>query len=295
MNRPAGVIVIAVLSLLASALTLLMGILMVALAIFAPVPNDPGFAFPPTFFKALMGLISLLYLLPSVWGIASGIGLFGLKNWARISTIVFSILLILMGGFDSLIFLVMPNLPTRSGSQALDPAFLSAMRIGMAGFSFGLLAIGAWWLIYLTRPRIKQLFVPASTVTVFAPRPSLTPMQPDPAFAMPATVGRPQRPLSFTVLAWFLVVCTAFLPVNLVLHAPVMFFTVILTGRPAIAVYFAFAAVCLYIGVGLLRFKPLARSVAVGYFIFNFINFAVFYLAPGRRARMQARSTSSSR
>jgi hypothetical protein len=266
-----------------------MGVLMVVMAVVAPMPSQPGFPLPHAAFRGILALGSLLYLLPAIWGIASGIGLFRMKNWARISTIVFSVLLILMGGFDFLMSLFIPFFPTRGATpNPVDPAIMSAIRIGMAGFWVGLMGIGIWWLVYLTRQGVKQQFVPVSAMPTASAMPlsadQLQQYQGQPA---PIAPSKPERPLSFTILAWFLLVCCLFVPLSVALHAPGMFLTKVLTGWPATIYNLTLAAVLLYIGIGLLRFKPLARSVAVGYFVFAFVNSAAFLLAPGRHARLQ--------
>jgi len=288
MSRPIGVIVIAVFELLGSALTLLMGILMVAMVVFAPTPNQPEFPFPPTFLKAIMALVSLMYLLPAIWGIASGIGLFRSKNWARISTIVFSVLLLLMGGFSALTFLLVPIFPSRVGTGTIDPAVMSAMRFGIAVFWTGLLGIGVWWLVYLTRPKVREHFVPpVAMLAGAAPLSPVNVIQSYEAQSASVMARKPERPLSFTILAWLLLVGCLFAPLSVVLHAPAVFLTRVLTGWPATLCNMVLTAVLLYIGIGLLRLKPLARSVAVGYFVFTFINAAVFFLAPSRSGRLQ--------
>lgn len=115
MNRSVGVTVIAVLALLGSGLALLMGILMLVVMGVAPVPTQPGFPASPAFFRVMLLAASLVYVLPAIWGILTGIGLFQLKNWARISTIVFSVLLTLMGGFSALTALLIQFLPVPAG------------------------------------------------------------------------------------------------------------------------------------------------------------------------------------
>jgi hypothetical protein len=52
--------------------------------------------------------------------------------------------------------------------------------------------------------------------------------------------------------------------------------------------YLALAALQLYLGIGLLRLKPAARTVCIWYLAFGFVNATVFYLAPGGHARMLA-------
>jgi hypothetical protein len=280
MNRSAGVVVIAVISLLGSALVFLMGVLMLVLAFVMPIPSQGDAQIPAGFGKAIFILGSLVYLLPAIWGIASGIGLWGMKNWARISTIVFSVLLLLMGGFDFVVFLLIPVFPTSTASGgAIDPAIMSAMRFGMAGFSLAICCLGIWWLVYLTRASVKQQFIPI---------PSSYPVQDSALFPRPNAQSKPQRPLSFTVLAWFLLVCCLFFPLSMLMHAPAVFLTKIVTGWPASIYALAMTAACFYIGIGLLRFQLTARLVAIGYFAFAVINSAVFFLAPGRSARVQA-------
>jgi len=42
-----------------------------------------------------------------------------------------------------------------------------------------------------------------------------------------------------------------------------------------------------YVGIALLKMKPVGRLIAIGYLIFGFLNVAVFYFAPGRSARVR--------
>ena len=46
------------------------------------------------------------------------------------------------------------------------------------------------------------------------------------------------------------------------------------------------AALNVYVGIALLRMKPVGRLIGIGYFIFGLLNVAVFYFAPGRSARL---------
>ena len=111
MRRSVGVTVISILSMLGSLLTLGLGVLTMLLPLlmsFSHAGNTPA---PPAPFKTLMMLASLMYIVPAIWGVITSIGLFRLRNWARISTIVFSIFLISMGGLSALTMLLIP-MPT---------------------------------------------------------------------------------------------------------------------------------------------------------------------------------------
>ena len=282
MKRSAGVTVIAVLSLIGSLLTLFMGLLMTILSIFLPkvAPKDPSFS--PQVFRATFLLAALVYILPAVWGIVTSIGLFRLKEWARISMIAFSVLLIVMSSFGGLIGMLMP-LP-RDPAHPVDPAFLTGMRIFMGAFSLALLSLGIWWLVFLNRHKVKEQFVAPVPVPAWPPPPAM-----DPA-AIASAIGNipvvPQRPLSLTILAWFLLAGCMFIPVNLALHSPAIFLTRVLTGWEATAYFLAFIPLHLYVGIGLLRLQPAARTMGVVYCVLLFVNAAVFYLAPGGRTRV---------
>src|SRR5205085_9736139 len=92
-KRSVGVTIIAVLSLMGSILALIMGIWMVALAIFIP-KTDANI--PPAFFTIAMVMGSIFYFLLGAWGISRGGGLFSFKYWTRNSIIIYSVRLALM-------------------------------------------------------------------------------------------------------------------------------------------------------------------------------------------------------
>jgi hypothetical protein len=279
MKRSTGVTVIAVLSLIGSILTLLMGIVLALLMLFASAPSSNDLPGSPMFFKVIIVGVVLIYLLLALWGILTSVGLLWLKNWARVSIIVFSVLLILMNGFGALLSLSVPfSLPNKPA----DASAMAGARIFMGGFSLALLGIGIWWLVFFTRARVKEQFVPAlaggpmqqaADATQVPYRQSITPGE---------------RPLSITILAWFLLAGCLFIPLNLWLHFPALLFTELVRGWPATTYYLAVAVLHLYLGIGLLRLQPTARKVGIAYFIFCFANSAVFNFAPGSRARVLA-------
>ena len=121
MKRSAGVTVIAVVALLGSVLAMCFGVLTGVMAFVMPRPaSAPGL--PPT---AMLVMGGAIYFLPGVWGLLSGIGLIRLKNWARISTIVFGALLILLGGFSA----VMMRNKWSGGSSSVFSSELAAWSL----------------------------------------------------------------------------------------------------------------------------------------------------------------------
>ncbi|HSS95442.1 MAG TPA: hypothetical protein VLK33_00350, partial [Terriglobales bacterium] len=140
MKRSIGVTVIAVLSLIGSTLMLGMALIMIAIAIFAP-KTDANL--PPTF-PIMMGVTSVFYFLLATWGISSGIGLLRLKNWARTSTIVFSVLMTLMSLFSLPMAFILPYIARKD--QVVDPSAMLIGSIVFGVFASVQLGIGIWWL-----------------------------------------------------------------------------------------------------------------------------------------------------
>ena len=284
MKRSAGITVIAILSLIGSAFMLLMAIFVARVPLMAPVSSSPGLPSSTAFFKAMFVGIALFFALLATWGILTSIGLFRLREWARISIIVFSVLVVLQGTFGVLTLLVMPILP--SPNQAADPAIMMGVRIFMAGFSLALLSLGVWWLVFFTREKVTEQFASAPAALLAPPASQVFPS----TFAPPVVASLPGStgcPLSFTILAWLMLVSCLFIPLNLLLHAPIVLFTKILTGKPAVVCLIALLALWLYIGIGLLRLRLTARIVAIAYCCFMFASTATFYLAPGGSSRVQ--------
>ena len=282
MERSIGVTFSAIVSLLGSALTLGCGVLVIfILFFFAPTrANFSGVSSAP---KAIFVMGTLIYILPAIWGVITSIGLFLLKNWARISILVFSVILILMGALAGLIMLFMP-LPPAPG-EAAGQSTMTAIRLGMGGFWFGIAGIGVWWLILFTRPRVKAQFTVPSPAYSIGEGPRTAP---------PPLMGQSNdRPLSITVIAWLLLVGCAFLPINIVIHAPAIFFTKLVTGYAAALYLFLYLVANLTIGIGLLRLNPAARIAAIAYYGFAIFNIGTFYYAPGGHGRMLALVSAS--
>src|SRR6478736_9837099 len=96
-----------------------------AMIMAAPPSNDPRL--PPMYFTMMRFVLPLFYAVPAVWGIVTAVGLLQLKNWARISTIVISILLIVFGAFgmlSSMIFFLKP--PPGNG---VDPKMFAVIGV----------------------------------------------------------------------------------------------------------------------------------------------------------------------
>ena len=300
-SRSAGVTVIAILQFLGSALLLAMAGLLAVAMIAAPTPPPNDAQLPPMFFKVFRIIGPLIYALPAVWGIVTAVGLLQLKNWARISTIIFSVLLIVFGAFGtltSMVFFLKP--PPGSG---VDPKMFSIIGAITAVIGLAQIGIGIWWMVFFNRARVKAQFLPQpvafppQSADPYAIDPRYSTMVPPPGFPSPADVAFPPtppiaapqrtaRPLSISIIAWFMLVSCLFIPISLFLHPPIALFLTILTGWQAVAFMLVSAGLNVYVGFALLKMKPVGRLIGIGYFAFGFLNVAVFYFAPGRSARL---------
>jgi hypothetical protein len=281
MKRSPGITFAAVIALIGSIVTLLFGLLMLVIMMFAPIPTSGQSPVSPTFMRAIFVLLSLFYLLPAIWGIVSSVGLFRLRNWARISIIVFSILLLLTGVFAGLVSLLMPA-PAGVDTTS-NPSIMLAIRLSMGLFWLTMMGIGVWWLVFFTRASVKTHFGVAPAGAMALP-PLANPEMPPPIVVQTG----PRRPLSITIIAWLLLIGCALLPVSLLLRAPMVLFTTLITGWAAAAFCVGYAIANFFVGRGLLRLQPWARKAAIGLFGFGLLNTAVFYFAPGGRVRMLA-------
>lgn len=266
MRRSAGVTAIAVVSLLGSVLVMCLGVSSAAAVFLVPrSTSSPSSPVPPA---ALLVVAGAFYFLPGVWGLVSGIGLIRLRNWARISTIVFGVLLILFGILTAVMMAIMFASGLPAGEQ-FDPAKAASVLAIMRGLLGALvlveISIGAWWVVFLTRPKVAEQFGGTGTA---------------------ASGTASGRPISITIIAWVMLIGVVGVIFPLVMHTPVPFFLTTLSGLPAALYMIAMAVTVAYSGVGLLRLQPTARLVAIGYTVFAFVNTTVFTLLPGGRARL---------
>ncbi len=126
----------------------------------------------PAYVKPIALVSMLLFLGVAVFGLITGIGLIRLKNWARISIIVFSGLTVFFGGTVLAFLLAMP-FPTGRGRVADRPELLK----GIVMFVYGLpVLISIWWLVLFSRKSTKAQFagIPSESLPRYSDRPQLS-------------------------------------------------------------------------------------------------------------------------
>ena len=271
MNRSVGVTVTAVIVLFGSGLTLLAGVMMLfASSSDLPIPENQVH-----FLKYFMVFLALVLFAAAAWGIASGTGLMRLREWSRISMLVFSALLLFVCIPGLLMFLFMPFPPPGTApSPEMTKEMLAATRIFMAVLYGILAALGGWWIYFFNKRSTKDQFLKVRI-------PGLE--------GMPgAEVISPYaRPLSITLIAWWLLISGFIGVLGLSVNPPVFFLGYFFKGTYASMLMLALALVQSLIGFGLLKLRPWGRTLAIYYFQFLIFNSLTMVLIPGTQARFE--------
>jgi len=284
MRRPASVTIAAVVVFVGSGLALLAAAFMLLGFAVMPAGNMPAFT------RDAGVVMSLFMLGVGGWGIATGVSLLQLREWARISMIVFSGLLLVMAVPGLLMMLVMP-LPTPPviaipPGEAIPPLehLMTAVRIGMAIFYALLALLGGWWLYFFNARPIRELFRGAVTT------PSSTWA---PAVLAPTEVpGSPKRPVSITIIAYLALVGACMFPFFSILHMPLTFLGFYFTGGKASLIVVGYMSVQLLMAYGLLKLEKWGRSLAIYYFNFAIFNSVISVVLPGAPARYEEAMTA---
>ena len=275
MNRSVGVTVTAVIVLFGSGLTLLAGVMMLfASSSDLPIPENQVH-----FLKYFMVFLALVLFAAAAWGIASGTGLMRLREWSRISMLVFSALLLFVCIPGLLMFLFMPFPPPGTApSPEMTKEMLAATRIFMAVLYGILAALGGWWIYFFNKRSTKDQFLKVRI-------PGLE--------GMPgAEVISPYaRPLSITLIAWWLLISGFIGVLGLSVNPPVFFLGYFFKGTYASVLMLALALVQSLIGFGLLKLRPWGRTLAIYYFQFLIFNSLTMVLIPGTQARFEQAMT----
>jgi hypothetical protein len=246
----------AVLTILGSAVTLLFAGLLVWTALRPSQLETPVES--PFPLKAMIVTMAVFSTAFSAWGVSTAIGIFRRRGWARLSMIIFAVLLVGMGGsaLVGILFIKMPDAGNVS-AQAMQN-----IRVGIAAFYGAMAVIGAWWLLLFNSSATKQYFADRA--------------------AVPGS-----RPVSIGIIAWYLLLCSVATAIGAILRVPGMLFGVMLTGWAALAVYTAFTAVQIYLGTGLLQLQESARVASIVWFALIAANSLVTVVLPGFADRIQ--------
>ena len=110
------------------------------------MPQPPGVR---TMSLVILGVFGAFGIL----GISSAVGIWRLQNWARLSFLIYSVVMVFMCVVGlAVMWLILPSLP---GAQQQAATFLRAFMVIMYGLPA---AIGVWWLFLFSRKDIARQF-----------------------------------------------------------------------------------------------------------------------------------------
>ncbi len=297
MARSGGVTFSAVLVFIGSACTILMGTLaalgsLLASRVTPEAANMPNFT---SFMKYFAIVEAIFFLGFGGWGIASGVGLINTKEWARISMLVFGAILLVTALPAALVMAVMPL--SGANNPNLPANFMLVMRLGIGSF-YGLVgALGIFWLYFFNKKTVKAQFRPAlqATSPVYGTVPAGVAGVAPVGDVVGVTERESSRPLSISIIAWFLLiggaVCILCLPFAANFFPdhtiPFCFMGFFLAGRIALVVFFIWMAVQMGAAVGLLKLKEWGRVLAISLQVLGILNSLLTFGVPANRARFQ--------
>jgi hypothetical protein len=269
MNRSVGVTISAIAVMLGSGLALLMGVMMlVASSGGIPVPENQAH-----FMKYFMILTAVLFFAAGAWGISTGMGLLRIREWSRISMLVFSALMLFICIPGLLMFLSMPFPPPGTApSPQLTKNMLMGTKIFLTLFYAFLAVLGGWWLYFFNKRSTKEQFLKV-------------PGGPSDRILTEAMIAQGARPLSITLIGWYLLISAFIGVLGLSVNPPVFFLGFFFKGTFASLIMFGLAIVQSMTAFGLLKLRPWGRTLAIYYFQFLIFNSLTMVLIPGTQGR----------
>jgi hypothetical protein len=293
MKRSGGVTAAAVVLLVGGALLVLLvlfgalvQVVLRAMKIQQPgAPQGQGMFVPLLFVLGMEGLFA-------AWAIVTAIGIFRLRNWARISMLILAgyVAVISASGVVTVLLVI----PMLEGTQI--PSVSSGAHSGIQIAFVAILAIplgcGIWWLIIFLQKSVRLQFQVAAMERASASAAGAVALPQSGIFEAPVMLPTPAAegaklpkiPTSILVIAIWLVASAPFallvLPYAISQHMPNVFFGILVTGWKAGALLGATLAFASLAGVGLLLKKPRAIDGTIGYAVFALVNSALSAFSP---------------
>jgi hypothetical protein len=263
MQRSVGVTLSAVFVFFGCALALFAGAAM--LLAFRMAPNT---ALAAPFVRAAILFDVILDLGFVGWGVASAVGLLQLREWARISMVVFSAIMIF---FCLIPMAIMPFVPIPQ-SDAVPANLTLLIRTFIIVFYGIFVALGIFWIYFFNKRSVKAQFK-----SVAAPA----------AGALADATVQGKRPVPILILAWLFIIGGCFTPLVLLMGTPVVIFGHFVQSRWGALYYVIVGLLSVVIGIGLLKLRPWSWIAAICVQLVSFFNGLALFVVPGAWARFE--------
>jgi hypothetical protein len=217
----------------------------------------------------ILKLVSYSLLGLGFLGIVNGVGLLGLKNWARKTMVIGSGAAVVISVYCLYVSLALLGVPP---TAEMKPATAHLFWGSFFGISLLVFGVGLWFVIAFTRPSALASFVKP-------------PVQSAGAIASISTC-----PLPLALLAGFYVMggIVAVLLLRVPDRIPDVVFAHALYGAPRLQYVLITTAVGIAAAIGLFRVKPWAIHLSIGLELFSISSHAVNLLQPKAMESLRA-------
>jgi hypothetical protein len=215
MTCSTGITVSAVVVIIGSMFTLLCGTLILLGSIFTF--NSSRSADAPVNLGYILVIEAVVTFAFGGWGLASGIGLLKTKQWARISTLVYAAIRVFISLPLAVIMAIIP-LPNTPGANDPNPPLniMLVVRVGMSLVYAVFAALGGYWLYFFNTQKVKAQFRGQQPFTESAQ--SELAGLPSANSAVRFGPDQYSRPLSITIIGWYLIIGSALGPLSIFIH-----------------------------------------------------------------------------
>ena len=268
--KPSGasssVIAAGVVGILASLVTILIAVAAIAgMSLMPPAGAAPPM--PPFIKSTVVAMMEFLGGL-AIFGIFTSIGVLHLRNWARVSMLIWGGVMAAFCGLalPFAAFVAMPEAPAES-PMALP--FVRILLIMVYGIPF---LIGVWWLFLFNQRPIKEQFLAAP-----------------PGDGQLTAQARPRCPLPLAILAGFSIFSAGFsllLPFT-TFPANVILFGHRFHGAIGVALFYLSAGLLLVGATGMLRLKRWSYPLMLGQYFFWMASGTISLVSPNYDRNLQ--------
>jgi len=251
---------------------------------FMPMPASTP-QLPPAA-KTIMEGMMLFFLALGIFGIFTGAGLLRLKNWARITTLIWAGIMVACVSLTLVATLLMPS----SGIPNQPPEMDNFAQIFMVCIDVIPVAIGIWWLILFNRKAIVAQFSSGASVVALAA--TTMPGESFPLQAQATTV-KPSCPLPVAVVAGFSILGSLSLVFVFFTRMPALIFGHAVHGPAGTGILVFTCLLNLTAGIGLLLLKRWSHTLSLALQFFGLCSGTVTMLSSNYDALMREALASS--
>src|ERR1700693_1019687 len=291
MPRSTGITVSAVVVIIGSAFTVLSGVLI--LLVSALALNSSRAADAPVNLRYILIIEALVAFGFGGWGLAAGVGLIKTKEWARISTLVYAAILIIFSLSAALAMAIIPLPDTPSANDPNHPFnVILLVRVSLTLLYAMFAALGGYWLYFFNTQKVNAQFRPQPLTEVGQLEVSGSPS------GIPVVRFGPDRgarPLSITIIGWYLIIASALAPLSVLftntlfsrLKLPFFFLGFFFSGSSSYLLLMVWMTVQLIAAVGLLKLKSWGLYTTITLQCLALLNIVMMVTIPANRLRFQ--------